>query len=690
MIIKKVKLNNIRSYRSQEVTFPNGSTLLAGNIGSGKSTILLSVDFALFGITKETPGTALLRNGENEGSVELHINLNNKDIIIKRNLKRTPSSVSQESGYIIENDQKQELTAMELKQRIIELLNYPSELLTKTKSLIYNYTVYSPQEKMKEILLSSKEHRLEILRKVFGIDKYKRVRNNTEIFITILKQKTREIAAQIADLEQKEEELSERKQKSIEIQTEINSITPQIENSKIILEQKNKEILELENQIKETQIIKHEIEKTTININHKLSEKAQLEGLLNKLTIEIPDLEKKVNLTPNNSNITENNEILEQEIKKLEDQSIYNQKKITELQTRKSSHERRFNDITSLEICPTCEQKIDPNHKYEISQKESKEIEKINKELLALEISVKNNTEILTSKKEKRKKSQELQASHLLINSKVTELKTKKQELIEKKNKIDNISQEISNLTNQKVELELKIKEEPNLENNILTKKQEIDNFSQSLKELEIKKASLESEGKILETVIKNLEQDVIFKRTGKTNIEKLKQLREWLEKQFINMILIMEKNIMLRVHSELENLIQKWFSMLVDSETIKISLNEEFTPIIEQNNHNIDYLHLSGGEKTAAALSYRLALNQVINTLMSTINTKNILMLDEPTDGFSNEQIDRMRNILEELKSNQTIIVSHDPKIESFVDNVLKLEKTEHSTDIKNNSSSL
>ena len=85
---------------------------------------------------------------------------------------------------------------------------------------------------------------------------------------------------------------------------------------------------------------------------------------------------------------------------------------------------------------------------------------------------------------------------------------------------------------------------------------------------------------------------------------------------------------------------------MLADSETIKIKLDEEFTPIIEQNGYETEYTHLSGGEKTAAALSYRLALNQVINTLMSTINTKNILMLDEPTDGFSQEQLERMRNM--------------------------------------------
>ena len=50
MIIKRVKLNNIRSYIKEELNFDKGITLLSGNIGSGKSTILLAIDFALFGL----------------------------------------------------------------------------------------------------------------------------------------------------------------------------------------------------------------------------------------------------------------------------------------------------------------------------------------------------------------------------------------------------------------------------------------------------------------------------------------------------------------------------------------------------------------------------------------------------------------------------------------------------------------
>ena len=80
--------------------------------------------------------------------------------------------------------------------------------------------------------------------------------------------------------------------------------------------------------------------------------------------------------------------------------------------------------------------------------------------------------------------------------------------------------------------------------------------------------------------------------------------------------------------------------------------------------------------ERTAVALAYRLALNQTINSILSKIKTKGIIILDEPTDGFSEEQIMKIRDILDELNVSQLIIVSHEQKIESFVDNVFKVQK--------------
>ena len=109
------------------------------------------------------------------------------------------------------------------------------------------------------------------------------------------------------------------------------------------------------------------------------------------------------------------------------------------------------------------------------------------------------------------------------------------------------------------------------------------------------------------------------------------------------------------------------------------IKLDENFTPIIEQQDYEIDYAYLSGGERTAVALAYRLALNQVINSLLSKIKTRDFVILDEPTDGFSSEQLDKVRDVLNQLNMRQVIIVSHEAKIESFVENVIRVSKNEN-----------
>ena len=139
----------------------------------------------------------------------------------------------------------------------------------------------------------------------------------------------------------------------------------------------------------------------------------------------------------------------------------------------------------------------------------------------------------------------------------------------------------------------------------------------------------------------------------------------------------------MLKVYNDFNSLFQKWFYTLVNTEDIKIRLNQDLSPLIEQNNHDIDYNYLSGGEKTAAALAYRLSLNQVINNLITSIKTNDLIILDEPTDGFSDEQLDRIRIVLKELNLKQIIIVSHEPKIETFVDNVISFKKENHITSI-------
>ncbi len=249
MKIRKLALENIRSYVSQTLNFPEGSCLLRGNIGSGKSSVLLAIDFALFGLQRDNlAGAALLRNGADRGSVTLHFSLAGEDIVLHRALKRGKSGVSQDAGYIIRDGVKEEKTPVELKQLVLELLAYPSELLTKNKSLIFRYTVYTPQEEMKQILLGKKEERLDTLRRVFGVDKYKRIRDNAKVVVSHIRGKKRMYEGAVADLPEKVSQHASCVKDLGELQVQIQLLAPQFEEKRLTLEQAKKDVQALEEQ----------------------------------------------------------------------------------------------------------------------------------------------------------------------------------------------------------------------------------------------------------------------------------------------------------------------------------------------------------------------------------------------------------------------------------------------------------
>src|SRR2546425_4787952 len=65
------------------------------------------------------------------------------------------------------------------------------------------------------------------------------------------------------------------------------------------------------------------------------------------------------------------------------------------------------------------------------------------------------------------------------------------------------------------------------------------------------------------------------------------------------------------------------------------------------------------------------LSIGVGIATLLGT----DLLILDEPTDGFSKEQLSKFRDVLTELKCPQVILVSHERELEAFADHVQSQE---------------
>ncbi|MCU0641998.1 MAG: SMC family ATPase, partial [archaeon] len=194
-------------------------------------------------------------------------------------------------------------------------------------------------------------------------------------------------------------------------------------------------------------------------------------------------------------------------------------------------------------------------------------------------------------------------------------------------------------------------------------------------KKCEISLAEFKKEKELMHREILVLEKQIQEKETSRLKLARILDISDWLSNQFSSLINYIERNVMIKLRMEFARLFGKWFHLLA-GESFDVHLDENFTPLIVQGETEMEYSFLSGGERTAIALAYRLALNQTINSVLSNIKTRDIIILDEPTDGFSEFQLDKLRDVLHEIDVGQLVIVSHEQKIEGFVDSVVRLKK--------------
>ena len=174
---------------------------------------------------------------------------------------------------------------------------------------------------------------------------------------------------------------------------------------------------------------------------------------------------------------------------------------------------------------------------------------------------------------------------------------------------------------------------------------------------------------------VAELESEVKTKEESVKRTDFLAEYAIWLDDYFVPTVENIEKHVLITVQQEFNEFFQHWFSLLVEDPTKDARIDEDFTPIIEQDGYEQDVLYLSSGERTSVALAYRLALNMLVRKVSAGMKS-GLLILDEPTDSFSREQLFKIRDILKELECPQIVIVSHEKELESFADQVYRITK--------------
>ncbi len=673
MKLKKIKLKNIRSYEEQEIEFPDGSLLLSGDIGSGKTSILLAIEYALFGLQPGQKGSALLRNNASLGEVSLELEIAGREVIIERRLKRESKAVSNDYSAITLDGEKKEYSITELKSRIINLLHYPPEFIKKN-NILYKYTIYTPQEQMKQIILEDSEARLNVLGYVFGIDKYKRIRENLTILLNRLKEDSKLLQGEIKALEEEKAKLKIKKDLILDLESKI--IKKQEEFKENLSKRKSieNEILKLEKKVKERETFEKEADKAKIMIASKkdnllVLDKERSSLLKNISEHGVPfkeenliDLVKKISLQ-------------KEEMEKLNSTNLELSSKIKALEHNKKSVLDKKNRVFQIEMCPTCLQNVPHAHKHNILNEAEKEINELTKLISSLEEERKLTKSLLDKAKLGIISLEEEKTRMEILKSKSSFIEKSKSRL-EEINKIkESLERDIVLLSSHLDTMKESILEFSKFNNLLKAKSEELSRAFNQEKNSEIAVAELKKELELTNKEILQIMKVVEEKEASKKKLMELLELSSWLSTQFLGVVNFIERNVMLKLRIEFSRLFSKWFHTLA-GESFDVHIDENFTPLVVQNESEMDYAFLSGGERTAVALAYRLALNQTINSILSNIRTKDIIILDEPTDGFSDLQLDKMREVLTDLNVPQLIIVSHEQKIEGFVDNVIRLKK--------------
>ena len=247
MIIKRIELGGIRSHTSSVIDFTPGINVITGSTGSGKSSILMGVEYALFGNIGEgrEGGRILLRRGSDEGSVNLSITSSGHEFTISRGLKRSKETVKNDdsSNMILKDGIKLDIQdrASDITAYVGKLLKIQSDSPIKTFEAI----TYIKQDELKGLIFETGQTKQEYIDRLLQLNKYADIH-------ALLKDVVSEITSGL-ELKNKEISLIENEDELIRIKRELSDISD-IKNSL------KKRLQELENEISNEKRIKSDLD----------------------------------------------------------------------------------------------------------------------------------------------------------------------------------------------------------------------------------------------------------------------------------------------------------------------------------------------------------------------------------------------------------------------------------------------
>ena len=738
-MIKSLELFNWRSHGHSKIEFSKGNNIIIGNMGSGKTSIMDAISFALFGkapnITKNMDAIKNRPRQERSAKVIIEIEISKDIYKIEREIKMISENSTSVSATLTKNNLYVTSQPERVNEEVERILNIDYDTFSKV--------IYSVQNQLDYILELQPSKRKELIDSLIGLDRFSNAIDNTTsainkakdqriglenalkgIDIEARKKRKEEIEKELAnlaiDLEKNEKELIEVKDNIEKIKNEIEQMKKDIEKKEML----SKEIQTISGKI---DMIRNNLEKAEpllkeeASINSKKAELENKKNILvekeNKLNEEISRLSneeiKMKNQESEYERKTKERELILNEMKNEKIEELEN--KLNELKNRKEAltneiaersndlknNEKWLNELENEEknICPVCERELNEEERNLIIKRRKERIDEIKNMLSKYENEIIDVNKMINENENNIKRIKLLEEKLKLYdtsNINIDEIRNKIKELNEEKEQLNKekleIAKERDQLESEIRELLIKIKEinrlkediallndlnrkieEKNKElNQITTTKDMLNERNEILMNYNEKRATIENSIEFIkkeksekEKNLNEIIDEINRFEYNKEKIKKYNQLENLLIK-FRDALINTQVETRRRLVGAINDYMKKiWFNLYPYSEYNDIKLEPTDKDYIlqvkivrEGKEIWIDLNNASGGEKSIACLSLRIALAMVL------VPNLKWIILDEPTHNIDENGLNKFVNMISETLPNvveQVFIITHD-----------------------------
>ena len=675
-MIKAIELENFISHRTTRIAFDRGITIFIGNNGSGKSSVIDAITFALYGQHTRKTNRNLVRRGSESASVSVRLSVGSKEYNAHRQLGSNGQTLHARFDEVLDSGIIVDRTVVSGERK--QFGDSMSGEIAKILGIDYKrlrIAAIVQQGELSSIIDSQPKEFKELLNSLIGIDRLDNAYLTMNEVISTFREKLRDSNGGFDD-KQIESIKAAINGQMIELkaaESQFLSLEAQKDSLNEQLLQTEKEIQRMEPLILQAREL-YATEDSAINyINGKRESLAQeivkLEGLLN-------EARKSFKLIPDKEAVEMNLRMVGAELEDLEISIEHNEGESGRLRGILECAKRV--EVKKDGRCPVCGslvhvevQKIfDPgNIESEIRKKNNER-----KEMSIEKASLKNEKEMMEEKKKKIDSAERFFTSTSMEGFKgIPDLEV---ELQRKKKDLDNVPETVTEANDPR--------------------RLEIDEFSRSLvkkiimlrEQVEGLKMQEYTDSKVRRTRLSNelLEINAKLGAAGavirgclnsiNTSNKILKELESAAE------LLTNLENIRSQVFSRdgpvalslrlwalkvLSAKASEYLSMFkIGISRIELAEKARDVQIVCYGSFgDIDMNSLSGGEKVAVALALRLAIAQMVSS-----NKLDFIILDEPTIHLDVERRKSLvRIISDSFKEglgplSQIIIITHDAEI--------------------------